>query len=346
MRFASSEVIDLFINNQKALKAEDSQKANACLACRSANIRFIFQKNFFEHWHCRQCGFVFVNPRPSEADLVKMYQSLTYFTNRTELFEIARIRDGMSFNITMNVDEWYGTIANRVKRHSPGGAMLDVGGGSGRFLKFIKDKYPEFDPTLIEVNEELCRVASEVFGLKTFNGTIEELQLEGRKFDVVVSIATIEHISDPASYLATIRRVMNDGGILYMTMPRIGVLSRTISTSAIYDVFPPLHLNFFDVESMQAIIHTNNIPFAVNETFQSHGPVFHLGHAFCKHNYIVEDLVVEEKYEAPGRAYPHRDESRLSRAICSGLDKITAVVTPFIRLLDGERVAHFVLQAR
>jgi SAM-dependent methyltransferase len=117
--------------------------------------------------------------------------------------------------------------------------------------------------------------------LKTFNGTIEELQDEGRKFDVVVSIATIEHVFDPASYLATIRSVLKEGGVLYMTMPRLGHLSRLISTSAIYDVFPPLHLNFFDARSMKAIIQAHDIAFSINEAFQSHGPVFHLGHAFA-----------------------------------------------------------------
>jgi hypothetical protein len=96
---------------------------------------------------------------------------------------------------------------------------------------------------------------------------------------------------------------------------------------------------------MKAIIQSNDIAFTISETFQSHGPVFHPGHAFCKHNYIIEDIVVEEKYEAPGRVYPHRDDSRLTRSICSGLDTLNALMTPLIRLIDGERVAHFVLKA-
>ena len=345
MRFASSEVIDLLVDNKRSPKSSGSQPSAVCLACQSSDIRFIFQKHFFEHWYCRNCGFVFVNPRPSETELVKMYGTLTYFTNRTELFEIARICDGLSFNITMDVDEWYGTIARRIKGHLSGGAMLDVGGGSGRFLKFVKDKYPEFDPTLIEINEKLCQVASDVFGLKTFNGTIEQLKLDGRKFDVVVSIATLEHIHDPASYLKTIRSVMNPGGVLYMTMPRLGPLRRALSTSAIYDVFPPLHLNFFDAKSIKAIIESNRIPFSITETFQSHGPVFHLGHLFCKHNYIVEDVVVEEKYEIPGRVYPYRDGSKLTTSLCHALDKATAMLAPLIRLVDGERVAQFILRA-
>lgn len=345
MRFASSEVLDLFINNQRSLKAAGAKRSSECLACKSAQIRLIFRKHFFEHWHCGKCGFVFVNPRPNESELVEMYSRLTYFRNRTELFEIARIRDGQSFNITLDVNAWYGSLAERIKKHSAGGAMLDVGGGSGRFLKFIKDHYPEFDPTLVEVNKELCSVAEEVFGLRTFNGTIEQLQLANQKFDVVVSIATIEHIFDPGAYLATIRSVMNKGGILFMTMPRLGWLSRTISTSVVYDVFPPLHLNFFDVDSIKSIIQTHGIRLSIMETFQSHGPVFHLGHAFCKHNYFVEDVVVEEKYEIPGRVYPHRDDSKLTTLVCNVLDRSTALLAPLIKLIDGERVVQFVMRA-
>ena len=40
--------------------------------------------------------------------------------------------------------------------------MLDVGGGSGRFLKFVKDKYPEFDPTLIEVRRAFMNMRASV----------------------------------------------------------------------------------------------------------------------------------------------------------------------------------------
>jgi hypothetical protein len=46
MRFASSEVIDLFIDNHKALKAGSSQKSSACLACQSATSNSFFKRIF------------------------------------------------------------------------------------------------------------------------------------------------------------------------------------------------------------------------------------------------------------------------------------------------------------
>jgi hypothetical protein len=71
-----------------------------------------------------------------------MYSSLSYFTNRTELFEIARIRDGLSFNITMDVDAWYGTIAQRVKKHSAGGRCSTSAAGQDVFSSSSKTITP------------------------------------------------------------------------------------------------------------------------------------------------------------------------------------------------------------
>src|SRR5450759_1565309 len=99
MRFASSEVLDLFIDNKRSLKVKNPQKFGACLACQSPKIKYLFQKHFFDHWGCQQCGFIFVNPRPSEDDLVKMYTNLTYFSNRFVFQAEDGIRDGLSFNI-------------------------------------------------------------------------------------------------------------------------------------------------------------------------------------------------------------------------------------------------------
>jgi SAM-dependent methyltransferase len=345
MRFLSSELIERFIDNEGTIKTEHLQEYAVCPACTSSRIAFLFRKNFFGLWRCRQCGFVFANPRPAEKELLGLYTSLSYFRNRTELFEIPRIEAGLSFDVTMDTEAWYGSVARCVTRYATGGTLLDVGGGSGRFLKFIKDNHPEFTPTLLEVNASLCRVARERFGIEAVSGTIEELVTSGRKFDVVVSIATIEHVFDPASYVATIRSVMSDDGVLFMTMPRLGRLTQRFSRAAAYDVAPPVHLNFFDTPSLRAMIETKGIALTILDAFQSHGPVFHLGHVLCKHNYLVEDVVVEQKHEVPGRCYAYRDTSRRTTVLCTVLDRATSVLAPVIQLLDGQRVRQIVLRA-
>lgn len=345
MRFLSAELVELFVDNGQSIKVPVSGPVDACPACGSDRLRLLFRKLFFAHRVCGGCGYVFVDPRPTEDELIAMYGRVEYFRRRVELFELARIREGRSFDVTLDVDEWYGTIATRLRNLVPGGALLDIGGGSGRFLKFVADRYPEFSPTLAEIDPDLCRVASETFGIEAFNGTVEQLAATGRTFDAVVSIATLEHVFDPISYLGAVRQLMNRDAVLYLTGPRLGPLTRTFTAAAAYDVLPPVHLNFFDRPSLEAAIRTHGLELAVIDAHQSHGPVFHLGHLLCKENYLIEDVVMEPGDDAPLRVHPHRDDSRRTRVVCSVLDHLNDALSPLLARLDGQRVAHFVLRA-
>lgn len=345
MRYLSSELVELFVDNDQTLKVPVAGPCAACPACGSDRLRFLFRKLFFEHRRCAGCGYVFVDPRPTEAELLAMYQRVEYFRRRVELFELEGIRTGRSFDVTLDVDAWYGLIASRVRRFVAGGALLDVGGGSGRFLKFVADRYPEFRTTLAEIDPNLCRVASEEFGIEAFNGTVEQLAGDDRIFDAVVSIATLEHVFDPISYLSAVRTIMRRDAVLYLTGPRLGPLTRTFTTCAAYDVLPPVHLNFFTRRSLEAAIRTHGLRFAVVGAYQSHGPVFHLGHLLCKENYLVEDLVMEPGDDVPLRVHPHRDNSRRTQVVCALLDKLNAALSPLITLADGQRVTHLVLRA-
>jgi hypothetical protein len=130
-----------------------------------------------------------------------------------------------------------------------------------------------------------------------------------------------------------------------LVAPRLGLLTRVFSTAAAYDVCPPGHLNFFDVKSLGYLIQNNNIALSIKEFFQSHGPVFHIGHILCKHNYIIEDVIVEERYEIPGRVYPYRDNSVMTTAVCRIVDRLDQTLKRAIQLIDGQRIGHFILQA-
>jgi 2-polyprenyl-3-methyl-5-hydroxy-6-metoxy-1,4-benzoquinol methylase len=345
VRFLSSELVELFVNNRQSLNGPASGPLETCPACGSGRLRFLFRKLFFAHRRCAECGYVFVDPRPAEEELLAMYGRIEYFRRRTEFFELARIREERSFDITLDVEEWYRTIATRISELVPEGELLDIGGGSGRFLKFVADRFPEFRTTLAEIDPELCRVASDSFGIEAFNGTVEQLAAGGRTFDAVVSIATLEHVFDPISYLTAVRSVMNPDAVLYLTMPRLGPLTRTFTTSAAYDVMPPVHLNFFDRKSLDAAIRTHELRLAIVGDYQSHGPVFHLGHVLCKENYIVEDVIMEPGDDVPMRVHPHRDDSRLTHIVCGVLDRLNDALSPVIAPVDGQRVAHFVLRA-
>jgi hypothetical protein len=54
---------------------------------------------------------------------------------------------------------------------------------------------------------------------------------------------------------------------------------------------------------------------------------------------------MEDAREDPLRVYLYRDNSRLTNLVCNLLDAATRVLTPVIRLVDGQRVGQFLLRA-
>ena len=54
-------------------------------------------------------------------------------------------------------------------------------------------------------------------------GTAEALQAEGRKFPVITALEIIEHVADPAAFVATLASLLEPGGLLFLsTLNRTG----------------------------------------------------------------------------------------------------------------------------
>ncbi len=48
-------------------------------------------------------------------------------------------------------------------------------------------------------------------------GTAEELVAEGRRFPVVLALEVIEHVADPEAFLATLARLVEPGGLVFLS---------------------------------------------------------------------------------------------------------------------------------
>jgi len=58
-------------------------------------------------------------------------------------------------------------------------------------------------------------------GLEAHVGTLEDMRYSDESFDVVTSSHVIEHVYDPESFLAEIRRILRIGGTAYLRTPNI-----------------------------------------------------------------------------------------------------------------------------
>jgi 2-polyprenyl-3-methyl-5-hydroxy-6-metoxy-1,4-benzoquinol methylase len=128
--------------------------------------------------------------------------------------------------------------------------VLDIGCGEGHFaaalsrggaevvavdvaeepLKRVRARYPELDVRLVEPEAPL--------------------PLEDASFDVVWAGETIEHIADTSQWLSQVRRVLRSGGLLLLSTPDHGRLSRiwwALRRKAFETHFDPRsdHLRFY-----------------------------------------------------------------------------------------------------
>jgi 2-polyprenyl-3-methyl-5-hydroxy-6-metoxy-1,4-benzoquinol methylase len=85
------------------------------------------------------------------------------------------------------------------------------------------------------------------------------LALEDASFDVVWAGETIEHVADVAQWLSELRRVLRSGGLLLLSTPEHGPLSRLwigLSRAAFQERFDPRadHLRFYTRQLLASLL--------------------------------------------------------------------------------------------
>jgi SAM-dependent methyltransferase len=109
-------------------------------------------------------------------------------------------------------------------RHlAPGARILDVGCGDGFHLRILKD-YGHASWKLEGVEpDSRGAAAARAAGLKVHETTIQSLEASGSQYDLILLVATLEHVDDPASVLSALRLLLRPGG-------KIGIVTDNTST--------------------------------------------------------------------------------------------------------------------
>src|SRR5690606_20965869 len=118
--------------------------------------------------------------------------------------------DRASLRTPVTYDEAYGDEAHKNWFNNPnlrlfeyverqirsrqGRRVLDVGCGRGAFLGFLAERHPDWQLTGIEVT-----AFEPPPGVELVVGDFDEVELT-EPFDVVVSLAVVEHVPDPRSF--------------------------------------------------------------------------------------------------------------------------------------------------
>lgn len=145
--------------------------------------------------------------------------------------------------------ERMGDVLDGLETRVRGRRLLDVGCGDGTAVRAAVER--GWDASGIELSApavELCRR----FGLDCSTTDVFDRSLDDERYDVIVMIELLEHVPEPGRFLARAGQLLAPGGILYLTTPNFGSLSRRV-LGGDWPVIHPEHLSYFQTGTLRAL---------------------------------------------------------------------------------------------
>lgn len=219
-----------------------------CRICRRTELGSLAEKDGFSFCKCFNCGYVFADPMPSQAELDQLYDAShfksSYDPNGAENPDLLAKRDIQ-----------YVQDAQVLTQFVTSGRLLDFGCGNGRFLGTFPDSFEKYGYELNPVTQEYLRRQNAFHVV----GSRDELEaMNDGVFDAVTMRGVIEHLEDPLSAVELLCRKLKVGGhLLICATPNMDSPCALVNGTEWNQFNPPYHIHFFSPRSL-ALLFANH----------------------------------------------------------------------------------------
>ncbi len=209
----------------------------SCLICHSTLIRPRFIQNGARVFRCAACGFQFVHPTPTPAELARYYDQ----SYAVPLERYAR-------NSARNA----GHIADLERWQPSLGRLLEVGASYGHSLAAARAR--GWQPAGVELSPTASRYAREQFGLPVFTADLLDAPFAERSFDAAIMWHVLEHTHDPSAQVARLFGLLRPGGVLGLRVPNIAGFGARVAGRSWNWMCPPAHLWYFSPQTLPRLL--------------------------------------------------------------------------------------------
>lgn len=201
-----------------------------------------------------RCRVLWLNPRPAAAELWKAYRG--YYTHR-DSEPRGPLRAALSGTLQLAIDACIGLSGLRQERRNvrslhlntrTPGSLLEIGCGDGSFLQRMR--LNGWKVRGIDFDADAITVAHERVGACVQAGQLADFRFPDDEFDAIAMHHVLEHVDDPLSLMAEVRRILRPGGLFVCVTPNADSWGHRHFGRAWRGLEPPRHLNIF---SMQAL---------------------------------------------------------------------------------------------
>jgi len=200
---------------------------------------------------CGGCGHVYLDPRPADGDLPKLYDEdyytgsgdYTYSDDRASP-EVARLRADARLE--------------RIEELVSPGRLLEVGCSFGAFLLAARSR--GWEVRGVDLSPFAAKACEEA-GLDVFRGELADAPPAEGRLDVVYLSETVEHLPDPRATVRAAARALRPGGLLVLATANHDSLARLLRGRR-WGYYMPGHLQYFGARSLGRLLAEEGLPVA------------------------------------------------------------------------------------
>lgn len=216
---------------------------------------------------CRQCGLVYINPRPTEEASSLCYPE-SYAPHQIALkgrrgprrqdridrcFYSGRRSQTMGALLdkatTWPLHLLYREKNYRMSRRKPG-RVLDIGCGSGDFLLRLRNL--GWEAHGVEFAEEVALAVARSSGMDVRPGGLLDHDFPSDYFDWITLWWSLEHMPHPCAVLTECRRLLKGDGVITVAVPDFGSWAARRFRDRWFHLDVPRHLYHFSLATLSA----------------------------------------------------------------------------------------------
>ena len=192
-----------------------SEEISTCQVCGSSERTLKFEDAPYKDFTCSNCSFVYVSPRLTGQALLDVYNETYWKSDNPKERGYADYAKESALYL-----KTYRKRMKLVSKWLPkAGRILDVGCAAGYFLQVAQQH--GHDVHGVELSEAIAKQAIDSLGPeRVFNGFLDDAvaarNWQDQSFDLVTIWDVIEHVPEPQSLLASIKKLIKPGGKLLL----------------------------------------------------------------------------------------------------------------------------------
>jgi 2-polyprenyl-3-methyl-5-hydroxy-6-metoxy-1,4-benzoquinol methylase len=228
-------------------------------------------RNRWRYVACRQCGHIWLNPRPSVEALGVIYPPSYYAYNYDQISPLARKgKEALDALKMRAIQRVCGGLPDR---------YLDVGCGDGRYLDAMSRR--GVAPTGLyglELDGQIVQTLQER-GLQVYCERVEACErFDDEMFDLITMFHVIEHVASPREVVDRLAGWLKPGGVLALETPNVDSLDARLFQEGTWGGYHiPRHWHLFKPDTLTRLLESAGLRVEATR--------YQTGHAFWMYSF-------------------------------------------------------------